>query len=140
MAEQKYSKVIGIPDFVPNGKNVELENCINTEKYVKLVNEINGNSKLTDSEKKFLRLGATRWIQFRYDNIAQYFCTKANPEFQKMLQRLAMVLIDFDDVLENNLTEAQNFVYDLAKEQFKSVDRWDDEGDQPTLNVNEGEE
>ena len=57
-----------------------------------------------------------------------------------MLQRLAMVLIDFDDVLENNLTEAQNFVYDLAKEQFKSVDRWDDEGDQPTLNVNEGEE
>lgn len=130
MAEQKYSKVIGIPDFIPNGENVELENCINTEKYVKLVNEING-SNLTESEKKFLRLGATRWIQFRYDNIAQYFCTKANPEFQKMLQRLAMVLIDFDDVLENNLTDAQNFVYSLAKDEFKKLDRWDFENDGP---------
>lgn len=127
-----YSKVIGIPDFVPREDNVELENCINTEKYVKLVQEINA-SKVSEAEKKFLRLAATRWIQFRYDNVAQYFCTKSSPEMQKMLQRLAMVLIDFDDALENGLTNAQKFVYDLAKEQYAKLDRWDFEENQPEL-------
>ena len=70
-------------------------------------------------------------IQNQNDNIAQFFCTKASPEFQKMLQRSAMVLIDFDSALENSLTDAQKFVYSLAKEKFKSLDRWDDEKEIP---------
>ena len=119
---KQYSTKIGIPDFIPNDKNIELKNCVNAEKYNKLIDEINANDLLTETEKKFLRLGATRWIQFRYDNIAQYFCTKASPEFQKMLQQSAMVLIDFDDVLENSLTDAQNFVQSLSKENFEEWD------------------
>lgn len=128
---KEYSTKIGIPNFIPTDENIELKNCINTEKYFKMICEINGNENLTEEEKKFLRLGATRWIQFRYDNIAQYFCTKASPEFQKMLQRSAMVLIDFDSALENSLTDAQKFVYSLAKDKFKSLDRWDDELEVP---------
>lgn len=27
---------IGVPDFIPNDKNIELKNCVNVEKYNKL--------------------------------------------------------------------------------------------------------
>lgn len=64
---------------------------------------------ITDEEYKFLKLCSTRWIQFNYENVAQFFI-HASPEMKRLLQRNCMVLIDKDDAFLNNVVSAHNYI------------------------------
>lgn len=94
-----YSFKIEIPEFNPSGKDVKIDELINIDKYVEIVNEIEikKEKKLINEEQyKFLVLGATRFLQFNYANIDEYYC-KADKDMQEMIEKEMLVLIDVNN-------------------------------------------
>lgn len=116
--DNTYSSKLSLPVFEDNGNDVHLKECVNVDKYITLLQEIESQykaSKITSEEYKFLKLCSTRWIQFNYANVAQYFI-HASPEMQKLLQRNTMVLIDVDDAFKNAVVKSKNYIKSLQNE------------------------
>lgn len=98
-ADDKYSKKILIPQYTPDRRKPNIEECFGLDKYNELVRNIN-NSNLLEEEKRFLRFAATRHIVFRYDKIADYYAN-VDAEMQKLMEQSALVIIDVDDAIAN---------------------------------------
>lgn len=99
MAE--YTKKIMVPQYIPKMKDKykDVDKVVNVDKYMELVDEINA-SNVSDKEKDFLKLAATRHIKFNYSDIAEYYC-HANEEMQELMEKSALVIIDVDDAIAN---------------------------------------
>lgn len=113
----------GLPLFEPNDKDISLSECVNVDKYIELIKEIESaftDNKISSDEYKFLKLCASRWIKFNYSNVAQYFCKKASPEMQQLLQRSVMVLLDIDDAFKSGVIQAKAFISSLQSELLKN--------------------
>lgn len=96
---EKYSTKTNIPQYEIQGLNIKLSDCIDKQKYVELLKEIE-NSTVSDTQKKFLKLAATRHIRFIYKNIAEYYAS-TNSEMQRLMEHSALVIIDIDDAIRN---------------------------------------
>ena len=101
----KYSQKVHSPIYTPRNINREgvIWECYNSSKYDRLINIINA-SNVTKEQKKLLCLSATRFIEFNYEAIADYYCS-CDKEMQKLMEMLAMVIIDFDSAIENGFIE-----------------------------------
>jgi len=118
-----YSKKIKIPKFEPDDRNIQLEDCVNVDKYNELIRRINkelNDGNITDYEAKFLKLCATRWIIFDYSNVAQYYATNASETMQRLLEQSTMVLIDIDKSFENTTKTVRNFVNDISNKYIEN--------------------
>lgn len=96
---EKYSTKTNIPQYEIQGLNIKLSDCIDKQKYVELLKEIE-NSTVSDAQKKFLKLAATRHIRFIYKNIAEYYAS-TNSDMQRLMEHSALVIIDIDDAIRN---------------------------------------
>ena len=96
---EKYSTKTNIPQYEIQGLNIKLSDCIDKQKYLELLKEIE-NSTVSDAQKKFLKLAATRHIRFIYKNIAEYYAS-TNSEMQRLMEHSALVIIDIDDAIRN---------------------------------------
>jgi len=95
---QKYSSKIEAPIYEPkNAKPHILELC-DKEKTKRLLREID-QSNLPIEEKTFLMDAARRHMVFNYEKIADYYA-HATPEMQRLMERSALVIIDFDKAIE----------------------------------------
>lgn len=94
--ENPYTKVVNIPQYDPN-EGADLEDCYDTEKTDKLIEEIE-SADISDEEKKFLTEAAHRHTVFTYKKIADYYAG-ASKEVQKLMERSALVIIDVDDAI-----------------------------------------
>lgn len=111
MKKELYSNKIKLPIFDPTGKQVTLEECVNVDQFVKYMDEIDkykSENKINEQQYKFLKLAASRFIVFNFENIAEYFC-QTNSDMQKIMQDLALVLIDYDNALKASVVECINF-------------------------------
>lgn len=88
--------------YEPTGRDVSISDCCDVSKYDELAGEIE-KSELPDDIKLFLMKAATRHIIFNYRNIAEYYASKASPEMQRLMEKSALVLIDYDDAVKNGL-------------------------------------
>lgn len=125
-----YSKGIKIPKFEPDGTNVELEDCVNVDRYIFLLKDIDvklKEKKITEIEAKFLKMCATRWLKFDYENVAQYYASKASPEFQRCLEQSAMILIDIDKAFENTIVKSRDYIDKVSKRYIiDNIDKFQD--------------
>lgn len=124
--EQEINRILGIWEdspytfklpkvqYEPAGLVVDLDDLLDKEKYETLINEIE-QSDLSEKEKEFLRLAATRFLKFDYDYIAEYYCGKASPEMQKMMEKLALVIVDFNDAIQHGFVEMSKKLYKVLK-------------------------
>ena len=97
--EKKYTKKVNSPIYTPCvGGVVNIHACVNEQKYLRLLHRIS-NSTITEDEKNFLKLAASRFIEFNYESIADYYSVASN-EMQELMERLALVIIDFDHAIE----------------------------------------
>lgn len=113
----------GLPVFETTDKDISLSECVNVDKYIELISEIEksfADNKISSDEYKFLKLCATRWIKFNYANVAQYFCKKASPEMQQLLQRSVMILLDVDDAFKQEVIKAKSYISSLQSELIKN--------------------
>ena len=112
--ESKYSMNVDVPQYLPKNECPLLHECFNNKKYLELLNEIN-NSNVTDEEKEFLKLAATRHIIFTYSKIADYYA-HASKEMQELMEHSALVILDFDDALSQGYIELTDRIHDIAKQ------------------------
>lgn len=96
--EQKYSSKIQAPIYEPKNKKPHILELMNDGKAKRLINEINMSS-LPVEEKTFLIEAAKRHTVFNYEKIADYYA-HASPEMQKLMERSALVIIDFEKAIQ----------------------------------------
>lgn len=100
---KKYSLKVKTPVYEPRPGRVSLYECYDHQKYLRLVRNIE-NSALSEEEKKFLRLAATRHIVFNYERIADYYA-QASAEMQRLMEQSALVILDFDRAIEQGFVQ-----------------------------------
>lgn len=94
----KYSKKVSTPIYEPSGRPTSIYECFDNQKYLRMIRRIDA-SNLKEEEKTFLRLAASRHIVFNYEKIADYYAC-ASKEMQDLMERSALVIIDFDKAIE----------------------------------------
>lgn len=97
--DTKYSRAIKVPQYVPRETAPHIDSLVDFEKYSQLLKHIN-ESNVSDEEKKFLRLAASRHIVFNYGLIADYYA-HSNKEMQELMEESALVILDIDDAIAN---------------------------------------
>ena len=86
-------------------------------------------SNVSQEEKEFLKLAATRHIVFTYSKIADYYA-HASKEMQGLMEQSALVIIDLDDAIANGYIKYSKAIEDImrktgrqANEEYKNQAR-----------------
>jgi len=114
--DTKYSRAIRVPQYNPSESKPHIDSLLDYSKYSKLLANIK-NSNVSEEEKKFLRLAASRHIVFNYAQIADYYA-HASKEMQELMEQSALVILDIDDAIANGyvkLSAKMNQLVDEAK-------------------------
>lgn len=96
--EKKYSGKIEAPIYEPKNKKPHIIELCDKSKTNRILREINA-SDLPHEEKEFLIAAAMRHNVFNYEKIADYY-SHASPEMQALMERSALVIIDFEKAIE----------------------------------------
>lgn len=97
--EEKYTQKINVPHYEPTGKQPKISELINEEKTHELLKDIIF-SKVSWDERNFLIKATYRHLAFDYKKIAEYYAN-ANQEMQELMEKSALVIIDYDDAMKN---------------------------------------
>lgn len=92
-----YSTDTLVPQYTPNSVKPKLKELVDVQKYQKLVYHIN-KSDISEEEKIFLKIAATRHFVFNYAKIADYYVS-TTPEMQRLMEESALVMLDIDDAI-----------------------------------------
>lgn len=112
--ENKYTMETKIPQYQITGECPVISEMIDTEKSDELIAEILEADGITDEEKQFLIEAARRHTIFNYRNIAEYYA-HANPEMQSLMERSALVIIDFDNAISNGYASLHAEMLDIME-------------------------
>lgn len=103
-----------IPQYVPKGLKVGIGDCLDDGRLGALIDEIN-NADLGDDEKRLLIAGAYRLCRFNYKNVAEYY-VKASPVMQGLMEKMALVIIDYDSAIANGFTTLTKDLMEMVDE------------------------
>lgn len=101
--QEKYTKNIVAPIYEPKNRKPHILELYDFTKANRMINEII-SSNVTDDEKKFLISAAKRHIKFNFSLIADYYA-HSDKEMQKLMERSALVIIDFKKAIELNYVQ-----------------------------------
>ena len=101
--ESEYSKKIESPQYEPKAEKPEINELTNSEKFCSLIKEIE-NSDLNTEEKEFLKLASTRFIEFNFSKIAEFYA-HSEKNVQELMEKNALVIIDFNAAIENGFVK-----------------------------------
>ena len=99
LEDNKYSKKIEVPQYLPSREKPNIVQLLDHSKYSKLLANIN-KSNVSEDEKQFLRMAASRHIIFNYAKIADYYA-HASEEMQDLMEQSALVILDINDAIAN---------------------------------------
>lgn len=100
---KKYSAKIEAPIYEPKNLQPHIVTLCNDGKTKQLLRDIE-DSTLPEPEKAFLRAAAHRHSVFNYERIADYYA-HASAEMQALMEKSALVIIDFDAAIENGFVK-----------------------------------
>jgi ParB-like chromosome segregation protein Spo0J len=98
-----YTKKIKAPVYEPKGEKPPVEALVDNQKVDALISEIGGH-ELPLEVKSFLIDAARRHAVFDYQKIAEFYA-HAPAEIQHLMERSALVIIDFDKAIENGFVQ-----------------------------------
>ena len=101
--DKKYSQTVKSPVYEPSGNCPDIFELVNNSKTLRLIKEIH-SSNVSDQEKAFLLEAASRHSVFHYEHIAEYY-THASPEMQNLMEKSALVIIDFKKAIQLGYTK-----------------------------------
>lgn len=116
--DQKYSKKIEAPVYEPKHEKPHIMTLCDSSKVKSLIREIDASS-LPDDEKAFLRAAAWRHAVFHYERIADYYA-HASPEMQRLMERSALVIIDFDSAIERGFVKLCDDIREQYLEEYNA--------------------
>lgn len=109
--ENPYTAEVKIPQYDVAGDEPLIEELYDSRKEDDLISEIE-ESSVSDKEKEFLKAAAHRHCVFDYRNIAEYYAS-ASQEMQRLMERSALVIIDYDDAIANGYTELSKKIAEM---------------------------
>ncbi len=111
--DDKYTKKIQVPQYLPSKICPKLDELMNTQKYGKIIAHIN-DADISEEEKKFLRFAASRHIIFNYAKIADYYA-HASKNMQELMEESALVVIDINDAIANGYVKLSKDIADIVE-------------------------
>ena len=108
MGGGKYTTKVETPIYEPRGRCPYILELVDSEKCKRLIREIE-KSNVEDYEKQFLIEAAHRHSVFNYHLIANYYA-HASKEMQELMEKSALVIIDYDKSIEYGFTKLQEEV------------------------------
>ena len=117
--ENIYSQKTNIPQYEPTGEMPELDELVDPDKTNELIAEID-RSGLSYGEKEFLKKAAQRHLAFNYKKIAEYYAN-ASAEMQNLMEKSALVIIDYNDAIAYGYTKLSETVRKLKEASEKAM-------------------
>lgn len=111
--DDTYTDKKDIPQYEIQGEQPELSELIDEAKTIELLGEIE-SSDLSFEEKDFLRKAAQRHLVFNYKKVAEYYAA-ASPEMQSLMEKSALVIIDYNDAIMNGYTTLSDKIQKLVE-------------------------
>lgn len=96
--EEFYTEKIESPIYEPKNQQPHIMELASTYKTNRLIKEIQ-RSNVSEEEKEFLIEAAHRHTVFNYEKCADYYA-HASKEMQHLMERSALVVIDFERAIE----------------------------------------
>lgn len=100
----KYSEKVVPPVYEPSEDKPEIKDLYDKSKTEEIVKEIK-DADISEQEKEFLIDAASRLTVFYYKRIADYYA-QADKRTQELMEKMALVIIDFDKAIEEGYVEA----------------------------------
>ena len=119
--ENPYTQKIETPVYEIKGEKPELSELVNTAKHDELIKEID-KSDAPEEVKSFLRTAAQRHTVFDYGKIAEYYA-HAPADIQRLMERSALVIIDFNDAIANGYIRVSKEIAELYRDEYGDVER-----------------
>ncbi len=104
--DETYSSKIVVPIYEPKGERPAIADMIDREKTKELIAEIDA-AEIPKEVAQFMRFAAERHTVFNFRQIAEFYC-HADAKVQNLMEKSALVIIDFKKAIENgfvHLTE-----------------------------------
>jgi hypothetical protein len=111
---EKYTMKVGTPVYEPKGDAPNIKDLYDTTKAIELDAEIQ-NSELPEEIKTFLTLASKRHVIFDYGQIAEYY-SHAPKEVQELMEKSALVIIDYNQAIENGYVTLTEKLKELQKQ------------------------
>jgi hypothetical protein len=94
-----------------NKPEINLENCLNLDKFNKKIEIIN-DSNLDDNAKELMKFFAYRFIKIDFENVANYYYFNANEDEKLIIERLRLVLCDsgLNGFIEDDLLKTTELI------------------------------
>ena len=96
--DDKYTTKIESPIYETNGPKPQINELYDLAKHNELKIKID-KSGLSTEEKEFLSIAAHRHTAFSYSKIAEFYA-HSSKEMQELMEKSALVIIDFDNAIE----------------------------------------
>lgn len=114
--ENPYTNIINIPQYEIKGEEPAIAELYDDTKCNDLLNKIE-KSNVSEEQKDFLRISATRHLGFNYSKVAEYYAHQ-DKEMQKLMEESALVIIDFDDAIKNGYAELKADIDEMKEEEL----------------------
>jgi len=116
--EEKYTSKIETPVYEPKKDKPSHSQLYDDSKAKELIDEIN-QSDISADDKAFLILAAKRHVVFNFEEVAEFYA-HSDDKVQRLMERSAMVIIDFNQAIENGFVELsqeiqENFMQDYEE-------------------------
>ena len=111
--DDTYTDKTNVPQYDITGEVPDISELVDEEKTRELLEEIE-NSELPFDQKEFLKKAAQRHLTFNYRKIAEYYAA-ADPEMQQLMEKSALVIIDYNDAIMNGYTQLSEKIQKLME-------------------------
>lgn len=114
--DKKYSLKVKTPVYTPSDKKPSVYELYDPQKYKRLLRRIDA-SNVSEEDKQFLRMAASRHIVFNYERIADYYAY-ADKEMQELMEQSALVIIDFNKAIEQGFVQLNDKMRKLYEQEI----------------------
>lgn len=103
LEDDRYTSKVESPIYEPTGEEPPIRELVDTGKTEALIDEID-ETELPDEIKAFLRHAAARHSVFNYAKIADFYA-HADEATQRLMERSALVIIDYDQAIDEGFVK-----------------------------------
>lgn len=112
---EDYTQKIESPVYQMKGERPEVSELFDTAKTEQLKKEIEAE-KLPEEIRDFLMAAAERHTVFNFRNIAEFYA-HADAKTQDLMERSALVIIDFNKAIDNGYVKLSKSMAELVKQE-----------------------
>lgn len=116
----KYTKKIKSPVYELTGEQPLVSELYNDEKAQGFIAEIQ-ESDVDEELKLFLMASAMRHVDFNFKKIGEFYANQ-DEQVQRLMEKQALVIIDFDKAMENGYVEMSKTMTEIIGEEDSSND------------------